>query len=342
MKNFLSDLKLFWQQRPATLALVLLVLVLGVCFGFNYAVNFKRVYMSYGGSPWDLFKYFRVFLFFFVPMSITWLLFRYPGKIAGLLDGSCVSRLQCFEPHQDIVPWKPSANANRSEAASINKQIWLFLIFAALAYAVSVSLNPHYLIIKEYAPRSTWVFWMRMANFGLRSALMIALPLVWWYWQDRGKVPAYYGFRWSPGKGKLYLILLAIALAGTFLAAQTPDFARYYPMYKPGREANILGVSGNVLFGLWHVNYAINFVAVEFFFRGFMVMALGRIIGPSAIWIMASMYMFIHFGKPPGEALSSFFGGLLLGVLSYRTGSILGGIILHVGIALGMDYFALL
>jgi len=341
MKSFLQDLRLFWQQRPATLALVLLVLIMGLFFGANYAVNFKRIYMSYGGSPWDLFKYFRVFLFFFAPLSITWLLFRHPGKVADWLGGAGASGKLNFPLHKDIVPWEPNSVNNASEAESAQKQIWLFLVFAALAYAVSVSFNPQYLIIKEYAPRSTWVFWMRMANFGLRSGLMIAIPFVWWYWQDRGKVPAYYGFRWSPGKGKLYLILLAIALAGTFLAAQTPDFSRYYPMYKPGREAEVLGVSRNVLFGLWQFNYAINFVAVEFFFRGFMVMALGRIIGPSAIWVMASMYMFIHFGKPPGEALSSFFGGLLLGVLSYRTGSILGGIILHVGIALGMDYFAL-
>jgi hypothetical protein len=38
-----------------------------------------------------------------------------------------------------------------------------------------------------------------------------------------------------------------------------------------------------------------------------------------------------------GEAISSFFGGLLLGIISYNTKSIQGGFILHVGIAAMME-----
>ena len=38
-----------------------------------------------------------------------------------------------------------------------------------------------------------------------------------------------------------------------------------------------------------------------------------------------------------GEAISSFFGGLLLGIVSYNTGSILGGLLVHLGIAWMME-----
>jgi membrane protease YdiL (CAAX protease family) len=57
---------------------------------------------------------------------------------------------------------------------------------------------------------------------------------------------------------------------------------------------------------------------------------------------MCVYYITIHFGKPLGETISSFFGGLLLGVIAYRTKSIYGGIIVHLGIAYLMELFAFL
>jgi hypothetical protein len=41
-----------------------------------------------------------------------------------------------------------------------------------------------------------------------------------------------------------------------------------------------------------------------------------------------------------GECVSSFFGGLVLGILSYRTGSIAAGVLVHVGIAWLMEAVA--
>jgi hypothetical protein len=52
---------------------------------------------------------------------------------------------------------------------------------------------------------------------------------------------------------------------------------------------------------------------------------------------VACFYCTIHFGKPPGEAISSFWGGLLLGIISYNTKSIWGGLIVHLGIAWMME-----
>ena len=54
---------------------------------------------------------------------------------------------------------------------------------------------------------------------------------------------------------------------------------------------------------------------------------------------MVCMYVSIHLWKPAGETISSFFGGLLLGILVYETESIWGGIIAHCGIALLMELF---
>jgi membrane protease YdiL (CAAX protease family) len=52
---------------------------------------------------------------------------------------------------------------------------------------------------------------------------------------------------------------------------------------------------------------------------------------------MVVAYALIHFEKPLVEALSSIVGGLVLGIISYRTKSIYGGVILHLGIAFTME-----
>jgi membrane protease YdiL (CAAX protease family) len=79
---------------------------------------------------------------------------------------------------------------------------------------------------------------------------------------------------------------------------------------------------------------------VELFFRGFLVIGMVSMIGKKAILPMAVLYCFVHFGKPFGEALSSFFGGYILGVLAYYTRNVFGGLIVHLGIAYLMEILA--
>ena len=83
--------------------------------------------------------------------------------------------------------------------------------------------------------------------------------------------------------------------------------------------------------------YSLDYVVTEFFFRGFLIIPFARIVGPKAILPMCAFYVSIHFDKPLGECISSFFGGLMLGILAYRTKSVYGGVIVHLGIALGME-----
>ena len=57
---------------------------------------------------------------------------------------------------------------------------------------------------------------------------------------------------------------------------------------------------------------------------------------------MITVYCFLHFGKPMGEAISSIFGGYILGILAYESRNIYGGLIAHLGVAWGMEYLAYL
>ena len=88
---------------------------------------------------------------------------------------------------------------------------------------------------------------------------------------------------------------------------------------------------------IFELCYGFDFISIEFFFRGFLILSLAKICGPHCIIPAACFYCTIHFGKPLGEAISSFWGGLLLGIISYNTKSIWGGLIVHLGIAWLME-----
>jgi hypothetical protein len=60
-------------------------------------------------------------------------------------------------------------------------------------------------------------------------------------------------------------------------------------------------------------------------------------VGKAAILPMACFYCTIHFGKPLGECISSYFGGMILGIVVYHTRSIFGGLMVHLGIAWLME-----
>ena len=83
------------------------------------------------------------------------------------------------------------------------------------------------------------------------------------------------------------------------------------------------------------------FAALEFFFRGFLVHGLVPRFGYLAVVVMVVPYNMLHFGKPMPEALAAIVGGLVLGTLALRTRSIWWGAALHIAVAATMDVLAL-
>jgi len=118
----------------------------------------------------------------------------------------------------------------------------------------------------------------------------------------------------------LYGGLLAFMLVLVAFFSGTAAFQAQYPFYPPK--------SGEPLwpaFWIWELLYMAQFVAVEFFFRGFLVHGLKERLGFSAVLVMIMPYCMIHAGKPVLEMLGSIFAGLVLGVLSLKSRSILPG-----------------
>ena len=83
------------------------------------------------------------------------------------------------------------------------------------------------------------------------------------------------------------------------------------------------------------------FVALEFFFRGFLLFSLEERLGYNAIAVAALPYGLIHYGKPFPEAMGAIVAGAVLGMFALRTRSIAGGALLHIFVATTMDMLAL-
>lgn len=178
----------------------------------------------------------------------------------------------------------------------------------------------------------------------LQSVLTVVLPLYIFYriYDQPNRPGSFYGIAPKRNGLTLYALLLTLMVPVIALASFQPDFLRAYPTYKDTSANEFFGVPEWVTAFIYELCYGWDFVPTELLFRGFLVIGMHRVLGRGVVLPMVVWYCSIHFGRPFGEALSSVFGGYLLGVLALSTRSIWGGLFIHLGIAWGMEIAAFL
>lgn len=147
-----------------------------------------------------------------------------------------------------------------------------------------------------------------------------------------------YGLKWK-GAFKnywIYLAMLCVMIPLVAFFSTTASFQARYPFYdlSPGEK-----LFPNLW--IWEGLYLLQFFALEFFFRGFMVHGLKDRFGIYSVLVMTIPYCMIHFGKPLPETVAAIIAGIVLGVLSLRTRSVLLGVCIHYSVGLMMDLAAL-
>ena len=90
------------------------------------------------------------------------------------------------------------------------------------------------------------------------------------------------------------------------------------------------GVGQPVPLGVALANSVVELIPAEFLFRGFLMFALWRRIGPLALVVVQVPFVLTHVGKPDAELWSTFIGGAAFAWLDWRTGSILWSALAHV------------
>jgi membrane protease YdiL (CAAX protease family) len=121
-----------------------------------------------------------------------------------------------------------------------------------------------------------------------------------------------------------------------YLVSQHQSFLLKYPFYKPSLNEPLYEY-----FLWWEILYFIQFIGVEFFFRGFLIHATKHRFGIYSVYVSLLPYVMIHFGKPFPETIGAIAAGLVLGLLSYKSKSVIPGIFLHYSVAITMDILAL-
>ncbi|HEX2846779.1 MAG TPA: CPBP family intramembrane glutamic endopeptidase [Chitinophagaceae bacterium] len=217
---------------------------------------------------------------------------------------------------------------------------WPFLVCLLVApflFALKAGTNS---IVQLSADYNWNLYWNEILYWPVRTVLMfVALAVCWWlFHRDKDR----YGLNTNNLQWKPYWLMLLCMIPLIAAASTQPDFLATYPKLK-----NILPLPSDAYPGwlyklLYELGYGSDFFSIELFFRGFLVIGFSRWVGKEAIIPMACFYCSIHFGKPLGECISSYFGGLLLGIVSYHTRSIYGGLMVHLGIAWLMEAGAII
>lgn len=187
---------------------------------------------------------------------------------------------------------------------------------------------------RDLYEREQWDLMARAWWTGTRVLAYVVIPSVTVLLMPGERLRDYYlSFRGLRNHMGIYALLYVLVLPFVVLVAQRPEFLAKYPFYRYANQSP-------ALFLTWEALYALQFVALEFFFRGYMLKGLSGKFGYGAIFVMLVPYCMIHFTKPPSEAFGSIVAGVVLGTLAMRTRSIWGGVAVHVAVALTMDWLA--
>lgn len=207
------------------------------------------------------------------------------------------------------------------------------IIIAPAIFSWKLAMNTDLYLSDDNA---SWnYYWNQIIYWPMRLIVMSAMLFIIWklfYPKENFFGLTVKNFNWKP-----YVLMPLIMVPLIAVASTQPDFLSMYPRLTDV-DTVLYGVKNKWFYHLLHeLAYGSDLVAVELFFRGFLILAFIKIVGKDAILPMACFYCTIHFGKPLGECISSYFGGILLGIVVYNTRSIIGGLIVHLGIAWLME-----
>jgi membrane protease YdiL (CAAX protease family) len=135
---------------------------------------------------------------------------------------------------------------------------------------------------------------------------------------------------------QIYLKMLMVVLPLVVIASFNSHFQATYPFYYfPKDDFPVQR------FIIWEIFYLLQFIGIEYFFRGFILFNCKSVFKEYAVYISVIPYCMIHFGKPMPETIGAIVAGIFLGKMALRSGSILPGIALHYLVAISMDLLSL-
>jgi membrane protease YdiL (CAAX protease family) len=152
----------------------------------------------------------------------------------------------------------------------------------------------------------------------VRLALFLVAPLTIVVFAFRDD-PRRYGLRLGEWRWGVALLVAGLTVMTPIILAlaSVDSFRAYYSVSNASLPAAVAGS-------------LVELVPAEFLFRGFLMFALWRRIGPLALVVQLIPFVLTHVGKPEIELWSTFIGGSLFAWLDWRTRSIIWSALGHV------------
>ncbi|TRX60863.1 CPBP family intramembrane metalloprotease [Fulvivirga sp. M361] len=304
MKEILKYLKKHLKEDFQWDYYIAITLFLVLCISVNYYLDFEdSILDSYYGQNIRIFYFFLFYGFAYYGATFIAVIFKKQKKLLGN-------------------PW-----------------FWVKSAFILFIIALDGAFHHHNEWVRaSISPQTQYFVRKVLGNF--INIMTMLVPLILFYkWHDR-RLESFYGLSLKGFNYRPYVSMLLIMMVLIGFASFIDNFSDFYPMYKSSLAHTYFNVQEWVLVLIYELAYGWNFLTIELAFRGFMILSLFTIMGRNAVIPMVVTYCFYHFGKPAGEAISSIAGGYILGVIALESRSILGGVMIHIGVAWLMELFA--
>ncbi|MEO6723179.1 MAG: CPBP family intramembrane glutamic endopeptidase [Ferruginibacter sp.] len=300
MNQVFKYIRDFYNREFNFFYLLLVMVMLGLMIYLNYWHGLEKKFAAGGKTRWSHFA--GYYLLYFIPFATAFLLQLFFYKDCGYYK---------------------------------NAWFWVILFLAPALFSFRVNFNYQAGWVAKTFEGGDLPMYKASINYVVRVFVLLIPVAIIWYIKDRNIQPLY-GTK-AVDNIRPYIIMLLVMVPLIAIASTQKDFLQTYPKAQMLNSIATPGWTDKWRYFVFELSYGFDFVSIEMFFRGFLILALMHICGQHCIIPVACFYCAIHFGKPMGEAISSFFGGLLLGIVSYNTLSIWGGLLVHLGIAWLME-----
>ncbi|WP_018344349.1 CPBP family intramembrane glutamic endopeptidase [Cytophaga aurantiaca] len=218
-----------------------------------------------------------------------------------------------------------------------DKRFLLLLVVFPSILAFDESFNIHTKLLNEVNDEILKYYLKKTVNQSIRF-ITYFLPVLFYYIYFEKENNNFYGLKLKRSDLKPYLFMMfGVMMPLIILISFTKDFQEAYPVYNMSQYKDQLPGTYVQQVLVFETLYLFDFSYIELLFRGMMIHTLYKYMGVECVLAIATLYCTFHFGKPVVETASSFLGGTILGLLSLRTQSLYGGIMIHAGIALMME-----
>ncbi len=130
-----------------------------------------------------------------------------------------------------------------------------------------------------------------------------------------------------------FLVLGPMFVLAAYMASKCPAILAQYPI-------NESAGGSSAMFGFHACTYMLFYLGWEFHFRGFLQFGLRDAMGSTnAVLVQVMASVLLHIGKPAVETYGAILGGILWGILAFRTRSLLSGLLQHALLGIALDWF---